>query len=64
MVVAGVLARDYIARHDEMVAQMTQWLLEGKLRYRITEVKGFDQLPKALQGLFHGINVGKLVVSA
>ena len=35
---------------------------EGKLKYRETIEKGFDNLPKAFIGLFEGENIGKMIV--
>jgi NADPH-dependent curcumin reductase CurA len=56
------LARDYIQRQPEMLKEMTSWLLEKKIRYDETIIEGFQNLPKALNALFHGKNTGKLVV--
>jgi hypothetical protein len=36
--------------------------MEGKIKYRIDEVVGLQQAPAALNKLFDGRNVGKLVV--
>jgi len=47
---------------DEMVQQMSQWLKEEKLKIDETVVEGFDKLPEALNSLFHGKNIGKLIV--
>lgn len=47
---------------DEMVAQMTPWIAEGKIRVKETLVEGFEKLPAALNMLFQGENSGKLVV--
>jgi NADPH-dependent curcumin reductase CurA len=38
------------------------WVRDGKLAYRETIVDGFENLPKAFIGLFHGDNVGKMLV--
>ncbi len=37
-------------------------MCEGKIQYRETVVEGFEQLPKAFNNLFHGVNIGKMVV--
>lgn len=60
----GVLARDYTARMDEMLAVMTPWVQSGQIRYRETIASGFDALPDALAGLFRGDNIGKMIVVA
>jgi NADPH-dependent curcumin reductase CurA len=60
--ITGVLARDYVHRMDEMLAVMTPWVRDGKIKTRETRIKGFSQLPRALAGLFTGENFGKMLV--
>mmetsp|Transcript_44421 Transcript_44421/g.111922 ORF Transcript_44421/g.111922 Transcript_44421/m.111922 type:complete len:338 (+) Transcript_44421:219-1232(+) len=60
--IQGILARDYTPRMDEMLEQMSQWIKEGKIKYRETFMQGFANLPVALNSLFHGKNTGKLIV--
>jgi len=60
--IQGILSRDFNNRMDEMVQQMSQWLKEEKLKIDETVVEGFDKLPEALNSLFHGKNIGKLIV--
>ncbi|KJE92543.1 hypothetical protein CAOG_03489 [Capsaspora owczarzaki ATCC 30864] len=62
--IQGILARDYVDRMDEMLPVMIDWLNSGKLKYEQTVVDGFEQLPSALNALFHGKNVGKMLVRA
>jgi NADPH-dependent curcumin reductase CurA len=45
-----------------MVKDMEKWLEEKKIKYDETVIEGFENLPKALNSLFHGSNIGKLVV--
>src|SRR5580693_5071029 len=54
----GFLVTDYLPRIGEAMAAMSGWLREGKLRYREDIVEGFENLPKAFIGLFHGENTG------
>ncbi len=58
----GVLARDFTARMDEMLTHMGPWVRDGKIRYHETIIDGFNNLPKALCGLFEGANTGKMLV--
>ena len=60
--IQGILARDYYARYPEMLKQMSEWIREGKLKYQEAHMKGFENLPKALNSLFTGENTGKIVV--
>ncbi len=58
----GFLVTDYMPRFAEGFAEMSGWLREGKLKYREDIVEGFENLPKAFIGLFHGENIGKRMV--
>jgi hypothetical protein len=58
----GFLITDYMARFGEGLAEMSGWVREGKIKYREDIVEGFENLPKAFIGLFHGENIGKRIV--
>jgi NADPH-dependent curcumin reductase CurA len=58
----GFLITDYIPRFPEALKEMSNWLREGKIKYREDIVDGFENLPKAFIGLFHGENIGKRIV--
>lgn len=60
--IQGILSRDYLPRHHEMIEAMSTWIKEGKLKAKETVVDGFENIPTALGSLFVGANVGKLVV--
>jgi len=60
--IQGILARDYLHRVPEMLTEMTEWLNQNKIKYDETVMEGFENLPKALNALFHGKNTGKMVV--
>jgi hypothetical protein len=49
-------------RFPEALEEMSAWLREGKIKYREDIVDGFENLPKAFIGLFHGENIGKRIV--
>jgi NADPH-dependent curcumin reductase CurA len=53
---------DYLPRVAEAIPQLTRWLLEGRLKYRVDVVQGLKHAPEALNKLFDGSNQGKLVV--
>ena len=60
--VQGFLVSDYMPRFAEGLTEMSTWLREGKLKHREDIVDGFENLPKAFIGLFHGENIGKRMV--
>ncbi|XP_047002594.1 prostaglandin reductase 1-like [Schistocerca americana] len=49
-------------RWDEGISPLTQWVREGKLKYRETVTDGFVNTPKAFIGMLRGENFGKAVV--
>jgi NADPH-dependent curcumin reductase len=60
--VRGFIILDFMPRWEEGGSQLVKWVGEGKLKYRETIVDGLENAPKALDGLFEGINIGKLMV--
>jgi NADPH-dependent curcumin reductase len=60
--VEGFIVMDYMNRAQEAVADLGKWLVEGKIKYRIDEVEGLEHAPAALNRLFDGENIGKLLV--
>jgi NADPH-dependent curcumin reductase CurA len=59
----GFLVFDYASRYGEAAREMGGWLKEGKLKTREDVVHGFETFPDALQKLFRGENLGKLVLA-
>jgi NADPH-dependent curcumin reductase CurA len=60
--VQGFIVLDHFARAPEAVAEISALIADGRLHPLETVVEGFDQLPTAINMLFDGANVGKLVV--
>ena len=58
----GFIILDFKDRYIEGSMQLAQWLMEGKLKARETVVEGLDKAPEALNMLFDGSNIGKLIV--
>lgn len=52
----------WFMRWNEGVAQLTKWIMAGKLKYRETISNGFDSLPTAFIGMLRGENIGKALV--
>ena len=53
-----------IDRTQLTMQQLAQWVKEGKIKTTETIEHGFENLPKALLGLFKGKNTGKMIVKA
>jgi NADPH-dependent curcumin reductase CurA len=58
----GFLVFDYLDRFEQAQADLTKWVAEGKLHYRVDVVEGLEQAPRAMNKLFDGSNTGKLMV--
>jgi NADPH-dependent curcumin reductase len=58
----GFIVLDYADRYTAARLELSRWLLEGRVAARETRVRGLEQAPYALRGLFHGENFGKVVV--
>lgn len=58
----GMIVLDHMARMPDFLRDAGEWLREGRLKYRETVVDGIDNAPQAFLGLFHGENVGKMLV--
>jgi hypothetical protein len=53
---------DWLDRRAEFEKEVGAYFKTGKLKNKETVVKGIDQAVGAFIGLFHGQNVGKMVV--
>ena len=58
----GFIVIDYLARFAEAAISSRVWAGEGKLKNRVHVVDGFLSAPTAINMLFTGENIGKLVV--
>ena len=58
----GFVVIDYMSRYPEATCEMAGWIAEGRLIAREDVVEGLESFPEALQKLFRGENVGKLVL--
>ena len=60
--VQGFIILDYFGRFPEAIAQLGARVAEGKVKDRHTIVEGLEKAPDAVNMLFDGDNVGKLIV--
>lgn len=58
----GFIILDHYDKLARVSGQLAEWIADGSLEPLETVVEGFEQLPSAINMLFDGANVGKLVV--
>jgi NADPH-dependent curcumin reductase CurA len=58
----GLMVFDWLDRQSEFREEVGAYFKAGKLKHKETVVEGIDQAVAAFIGLFHGQNVGKMVV--
>ncbi len=62
LTVCGFIVNDFSNQHAEFLHDMTQWVREGRVKYREDIVDGLENAVAAFKGLFRGKNIGKLIV--
>ncbi len=62
LTVRGFIVWDFAHLLDDFLRDVSEWLKQGRLKYREDVVEGLDQAPRALIGLLRGENFGKVVV--
>ena len=55
----GFIVLDYLARAEEAITALSEWVMAGELAWREDVQEGFENIPATLQRLFDGRNVGK-----
>jgi len=60
--IEGFIVRDFADMQPDFRRDMTQWVREGRVKYREHRVGGLEHAPDALIGLLKGANFGKVVV--
>ena len=60
--VTGFIIMDYTSRFMDAAKQLGMWKAMGKLKDKETIVKGLEKAPEAINMLFQGKNIGKLIV--
>jgi NADPH-dependent curcumin reductase CurA len=60
--VEGFLVIDYVSRFMEAGQKLGMWKMTGKLKDRQTLVHGLEKAPDAINMLFRGDNIGKLIL--
>ncbi len=58
----GFIVGDFASQLPEFLADMSQWLREGKIKYKEDITDGLENAPQQLIGLLRGENFGKKVI--
>jgi NADPH-dependent curcumin reductase CurA len=58
----GFIILDYMDRFPEAQLEMASWAAAGRLKHREHIVRGLERAPEALNLLFTGGNIGKVIV--
>lgn len=62
-VMRGFLVFQFKSRYQEGLDKLSEWVLEGKIKYKEDIVKGIDKVPDTFIGMMQGKNFGKLLVT-
>ena len=62
LTVRGFIIIDYLSRSSEAFADLSQWIAEGRIKWKDHVVPGLQKAPETLQLLFSGQHDGKLLV--
>jgi hypothetical protein len=55
----GFIVLDYMDRFPEAIAELMQWVQEGKIVYQEDIQEGIENAPDTLLRLYTGKNIGK-----
>ena len=58
----GFIVFDYIKRYMEAYQDLSNWMREGKIKYKNHIIPGIENAENAIKKLFNGENQGKLIV--
>ena len=62
LTIRGFIVRDFVAHAADFERDVSQWVREGKIKYKEDVVEGLENAPQAFIGLLRGKNFGKLLV--
>ncbi|MBE89551.1 MAG: NADP-dependent oxidoreductase [Rhodospirillaceae bacterium] len=60
--IQGFIVTDFGKDFKSFISDMTQWVADGKVKFKEHRIKGIENAPKGLLGLLKGDNFGKTIV--
>ena len=60
--IQGFIVSSHIDLQPAFIADMSEWIASGQMKFRETVMEGIDKAPDAFLGLFSGANTGKMLV--
>lgn len=58
----GFIITDYYEMFNQFQENMSNWIKDGKIKWKETIIQGLENSPKAFIGLFKGENFGKMLI--
>jgi NADPH-dependent curcumin reductase CurA len=62
VMIRGFIVSDFANQQGSFLRDMSQWIADGKIKYKEDIVEGLDNAVGAFQGLLEGNNFGKLLI--
>jgi NADPH-dependent curcumin reductase CurA len=62
LTIRGFIVWDFAGLQDEFLRDVSQWIKDGRIKYREDIVDGLENAPRAFIGLLKGKNFGKQLV--
>ncbi|MEI6418148.1 MAG: NADP-dependent oxidoreductase [Sphingomonadales bacterium] len=62
LMMRGFIVMEFAGLRPQFLADMGQWIADGRIEAQETVLDGIEKAPDAFIGLFHGANTGKMLV--
>jgi len=62
LTIKGFIVSDHFDLQSDFIADLSEWMMAGKVKTRDTVYEGIERMPEAFMGLFTGANTGKMLV--
>ena len=62
VMIRGFIVSDFSDKQSEFLHEMSEWIIEGKIKYKEDIVEGLENAVASFQGLLRGKNFGKLLI--